>query len=114
MARKLPQSCADSKELEKMCESASVQYRSVIQPVNTRCNSNYMMLPSICKIREGLEMTVQSVQAQGNSGSLPKGHFSEHIPASNEFHLMVKLVEFLRELKNTSLAWEADKTPTIH
>ena len=48
------------------------------------------------------------------SGSLPKRHFSEHIPKSDEFYLMVELVEFLRELKNASETWEADKTPTIH
>ena len=63
-----------------------------------------MMLSSICKMRERLEITVQSIQAYANSGSLPKGHTFEHIPTSHELQLMVELLEFLRELKNTSEA----------
>jgi hypothetical protein len=89
----------------EMPEDNPVKYRSIIRPVETRWNSNYLCMESIFAMKQAL-LKLKFEPRDEKLANL--------IPSELEFDLLEELLPPLKELMMVSKELSSDAKPTLH
>ncbi|XP_047137218.1 uncharacterized protein LOC105846379 isoform X1 [Hydra vulgaris] len=105
LAQRTHQSTKDWYEIKQECESLGCNPIKLIQPVQTRWNSNAMLFKSVLRNEQGLK-SVRDNSLNANLTIL--------IPSDEDFQVIAELHPFLAKCQEYSEIWSSDKTPTVH
>jgi hypothetical protein len=96
------QSTLGNNALKNQCEKTGKKYRKLIQPVETRWNSQCMCLESVLYLKEELQ-----------SLSLTDAKFSDLCPSRTQFELISGASELLSGAKIMSEKFSSENQPTV-